>query len=864
MPSKEVGSTVGGRIYMYLTVNETGTSIMGNTSTVEWKLQARITSAGNWYSNSYHAISVTINGSNVYSRANTTQSLISVNGTTPGTVTTIASGTATVGHNADGSKNLGIAFSCAYRWDTTYSWSASGNFNLTTIARASTPSCSNGTIGSTVTVNTNRASSSFTHNLFWKCGSKSGTIATNVGASASWKIPSDVSAGISNAAKGTVTITCDTYNGSTKIGSKTATMTASIPNSSLSISKSWIYTDESLDLKASNICGENLIYQFAWKCGAGSGIHQETSSMSHTPVYKLSGFAQYIPNSRQGVVTITLTTKRGSATVGSVSKTFDLWIPDSVKPSISGLTVTDASGCYDQIGSFLQTLSKAKVKATGSAGTGASIKSIQIKVGSEYSSTQTNASGSYEVTSSAIKASGKVACTAVITDTRGQTASKSVEIDVTAYTSPRITDLTVYRCDKNGTASDLGGYGKIAVIGYSASVQIAGEEKNVVTWSYEYRAATEDTWSIPATLSDLLGDISMSPEPLAFDTDSSYVIQITGKDKWNEVSQEIALTSAQIPIDILPNGHGAAFGKAATEEKTLDTPWNIHSTAGEGGKIDLEGERQHVGFYISPDGEKAGIYDFQSQKWLLYTSADKLQSDLGTIKIGTLDGKATEAGKADKATLLGSLGRLTSANRGSDNTRKSAVETFLATSSMTEGKPPVDAHMLQFNWDYANSWDTQLAIADGGAPHVYVRGQDNGTWKNWITLLDGSNWNNYAGQKPVYKRDVSGNWYREYLRFPDVGIQIAWMSYAVSDFIKTAWGSGYESTDAKSMGDWNAPFKDLQTYTAWVRSESDTDVWLSAYKPASTTYAGSYYLQRQSALAERRTYWIYVLGIGTY
>lgn len=77
-------------------------------------------------------------------------------------------------------------------------------------------------IGSTITINTNRVSSSYTHTLTYAFGSLSGTIGTNIGASTTWTIPTSFYAEIPDAALGTCVITCQTFNSSgTSLGTTT-------------------------------------------------------------------------------------------------------------------------------------------------------------------------------------------------------------------------------------------------------------------------------------------------------------------------------------------------------------------------------------------------------------------------------------------------------------------------------------------------------------------------------------------------------------------------------------------------------------------------------------------------------------------
>ena len=140
--------------------------------------------------------------------------------------------TVTVGHNADGTKtfNLSASFSGSGGWSPGDLNIDGNSFTLTTIPRSSSVSVSTGVIGSAVTININRQSSSFKHTVRYAWAGKSGTIATNVDTSTTWMIPLDFANDIPNSASGTGTIYVDTYSGSTKTGTQSATFTASVPD----------------------------------------------------------------------------------------------------------------------------------------------------------------------------------------------------------------------------------------------------------------------------------------------------------------------------------------------------------------------------------------------------------------------------------------------------------------------------------------------------------------------------------------------------------------------------------------------------------------------------------------------------------
>lgn len=196
-------------------------SIADNTSTLSWTLKGSGSASGWVKAGGFKAV---INGTTVYSTS--TDSRISLyNGTV------VASGTIKITHNADGTKSFDLSCEAGV-YTYAVSVTASGTHTLTTIPRASSISMSTGTMGSASTITISRASSSFTHTLSYAFGSATGTITSKTtSTSVSWTPALILAQQIPSSTSGTVTITCDTYNGSTKIGSKSITATLKVPDS---------------------------------------------------------------------------------------------------------------------------------------------------------------------------------------------------------------------------------------------------------------------------------------------------------------------------------------------------------------------------------------------------------------------------------------------------------------------------------------------------------------------------------------------------------------------------------------------------------------------------------------------------------
>lgn len=209
--------------------NKTKTSMMGQ----------RIASLNGYYSFTYSAVQTGVGDFNGTKFAEERNVSVGGGGTT---VVDCTDRHSEVTHNADGTWPSGKA--CGWwRFNVplggahntpTCGWT---NFTIDgeipTIPRATTPTLSAGTVavGSAVTINLPRASSSFTHNVTYRFGNATGTINSNAGTSCSWTPPVSLAQQIKTSTSGIGTITVQTKNGSTVIGTKTVNITLTVPAS---------------------------------------------------------------------------------------------------------------------------------------------------------------------------------------------------------------------------------------------------------------------------------------------------------------------------------------------------------------------------------------------------------------------------------------------------------------------------------------------------------------------------------------------------------------------------------------------------------------------------------------------------------
>lgn len=199
-------------------------SIANNTSTISWNLSCA-GAEGYWYAE--RTLYLVVAGNVVVNKANRIERFATKS---------IASGSMTIPHNSIGDASFNITLQVAIYGDPVNA-TGSQTFSLNRIPRASSMSWGSGTsfiagVEDGVTIDVNRASSSFTHTITYKLGDASGTICEKSSdTSVKWTIPMDLLYQMPNSATGSGVITCVTYNGNSAIGTSAATFTITAPES---------------------------------------------------------------------------------------------------------------------------------------------------------------------------------------------------------------------------------------------------------------------------------------------------------------------------------------------------------------------------------------------------------------------------------------------------------------------------------------------------------------------------------------------------------------------------------------------------------------------------------------------------------
>lgn len=310
--------------------------------------------------------------------------------------------------------------------------------------------------------------------------------------------------------------------------------------------------------RASNAFTHTVSYTF----GSASGVIARGAGTEAEWTVPESLAAQ-IPNSPSGVGTLECDTYNGGTLIGSKSITFTAAVPGSMKPSLASgwATVTyDNSGTKASgIAAWVQGYSKAKAAFDSgkiACKHGASVKGYSIT----YLGKTTAASPYRTETISATSAT--VRCT--VTDSRGLTNYEDIAVTLNEYAPPALVGADLFRSDGECAAADSGTHiAGIATVKFSAlgglnSVRLTGYWKGV---GGSYGGGVTMT---SGTAGLVTGDVEIA-------TDSSYVAKLVATDSLgNTAAYEENIPTEKVAFHLREGGLGAAFGKAAEEDRVLE------------------------------------------------------------------------------------------------------------------------------------------------------------------------------------------------------------------------------------------------------------------------------------------------------
>lgn len=394
--SKSVAVTSFDTLKFSWSVPSNGQSIANNTTTVNWKLELISGSSGRIDSTASKNWSVIVDGE-TYSGTNTV-------GIGNNTTKTLASGTTTISHDSSGKKSFAYSFS--QQFSITFSGSSigtksgSGSGTLDTIARISSVSASNGTLGTAQTLSVTMYDSAFTHTIEYECGEASGVIVTKSGStSISWTPPIDFASQSPSGTSVYVSLKITTYSGNTVIGSNVKSITCSIPESvkptvSISVSDPTGFNGK----YGAYVKGKSKLKIVVTASGSyDSAIKSYVTTADGKTYTDASITTDIIASSGSLTVIVSVTDSRGrTATASETISVFDYSMP-----KISSLNVKrcDAQGNSSSSGAYLSVSFSTEITALGNKNT--AVYSVKCKkvIETEYTAAPlTSYSGQYSVT----------------------------------------------------------------------------------------------------------------------------------------------------------------------------------------------------------------------------------------------------------------------------------------------------------------------------------------------------------------------------------------------------------------------------------------------------------------------------------
>lgn len=364
-----------------------------------------------------------------------------------------------------------------------------------------------GTIGSSLSIAIDRVNQYVTHTIRYSWAEKSGTIATGVGTSYDWVVPIDFANDIPNTMSGTGTIYVDSYVNGTKIGTKQATCTLSVPATMKP-------TFSTVTLSDTNGTVRNLL--------SGNNFLQIISDIQVTFNGAVGTYGSTITGYRAEIVNRNQVTASNGGRLGMMnftgSATIRAYVVDSRGRQSEPKDVTINVIAYfapilsftavrtRETPSIIQVVRNARIAPIPLSGNQKNTMSLRFKVaplGSNSFVTDTgSASGSWTSISSLINSSANLGGTYPANKSFIIIGVLSDKFTTTEFSVIVATESVVMSYDKDGRV----GIGKVAERGRSGSLDVAGDiygHDSFLTGEYLSQGGSPVTFYAQTRVSDM-------------------------------------------------------------------------------------------------------------------------------------------------------------------------------------------------------------------------------------------------------------------------------------------------------------------------------------------------------------------------
>lgn len=270
-----------------------------------------------------------------------------------------------------------------------------------------------------------------------------------------------------------------------------------------------------------------------------------------------------LPNSTSGIATFTLETFSGSNSVGSKSVNATIKVRSGVVPSIGTVSISDTNSICTGIGQYVQSQSRLKFSIATSGSQGSTVTSVSTEFEGQ---TYNNSS----FTTGTVQGSGTLSYVITVTDSRGRTASKSGSVTVSAYSSPRLTNVTAKRANSSYVVDEASG--TYALLHFKVEfTSLTG--KNATSFYIQYRASGASSWTkINSWDNNYSLEQDYKAGNLFTSATSSYEVAFGVKDKFmNDYSWQIFTVAPTYSlINFGKDGRSLTFfGQDSNQKDTL-------------------------------------------------------------------------------------------------------------------------------------------------------------------------------------------------------------------------------------------------------------------------------------------------------
>lgn len=293
--------------------------------------------------------------------------------------------------------------------------------------------------------------------------------------------------------------------------------------------------------------------------------------VSWTPPLSL---ATAMPSKTSDLGDIIVETYSGSSKIGSATCRLTLNVPDSVKPTLGSITLTDSNTAVKNLlntaNTFVQVMSNIQVAFNGASGAyGSTISSYRAEIVGKNQSTNSN-NGSLGM----LNFNGAVTIRATVTDSRGRTSEPvNVQATVLDYFTPQLS-FTAQRSGSDSTTVTVTRNARVAPL------TVGGSQKNKMKLTFKYKehsstSYTADTGSANGTWTTI-SSLTNSSAILGatFSVLKSYDVIGTIEDSFTSYEFLITIGTESFPLALRVDRVG--IGKLPEQADAIDSAWQYY------------------------------------------------------------------------------------------------------------------------------------------------------------------------------------------------------------------------------------------------------------------------------------------------